>query len=102
VETENSGDSAKVRAVSISSGNYSFYQEKPENRDTEILSESQDPNLPIPNEFSPLGLSRRQIGVVFVGLLLGVLIAALDNNIVSTALPSIVSDFGRLVSIYIF
>ncbi|MDM7989444.1 MDR family MFS transporter [Arthrobacter sp. zg-Y877] len=38
------------------------------------------------------GHSRRQIAVIFTGLMLAVLIAALDQTIVSTALPTIVGD----------
>ncbi len=39
-------------------------------------------------------LSHRQIMVIFGGLMLGMLLAALDQTIVSTALPTIVSDLG--------
>ena len=39
-------------------------------------------------------LSRRQVNVVFVAILLGMLLAALDQTIVSTALPTIVADLG--------
>jgi len=39
-------------------------------------------------------LSHRQIQVVFVGLMLGMLLAALDQTIVSTALPTIVGELG--------
>ncbi|MCC3291353.1 MDR family MFS transporter [Arthrobacter sp. zg-Y1110] len=38
------------------------------------------------------GHSRRQIAVVFAGLMLAVLVSALDQTIVSTALPTIVGD----------
>jgi len=41
-------------------------------------------------------LGRRQIIVVFSGLLLAMLLAALDSTIVSTALPTIVGDLGGL------
>jgi EmrB/QacA subfamily drug resistance transporter len=41
-------------------------------------------------------LSHRQIMVVFSGLMSGSLIAALDQNIVATALPRMVSDLGGL------
>ncbi len=41
-------------------------------------------------------LSHRQIQVVFVGLMLGMLLAALDQTIVSTALPTIVGELGDL------
>jgi EmrB/QacA subfamily drug resistance transporter len=42
----------------------------------------------------PLG--HRQIQVAFSGLMLGMLLAALDQTIVSTALPTIVGDLGGL------
>ncbi len=41
-------------------------------------------------------LTHRQILVVFSGLLLALLLAALDQTIVATALPTIVSDLGGL------
>ena len=42
------------------------------------------------------GMTHRQIQVVFSGLMLGLLLAALDQSIVSTALPTIVGDFHSL------
>ena len=42
------------------------------------------------------GLTHRQILVVFSGLMAGMLLAALDQTIVSTALPTIVGDLGGL------
>jgi EmrB/QacA subfamily drug resistance transporter len=45
---------------------------------------------------APIGLSTRQIRFVFLGLMLGMLLAALDQTIVSTALPTIVGDLGGL------
>jgi EmrB/QacA subfamily drug resistance transporter len=45
---------------------------------------------------SPTPLSHRQILVVFSGLVLGMLLAALDSTIVSTALPTIVGELGGL------
>lgn len=41
-------------------------------------------------------LSHRQVQVVFSGLMLGMLLAALDQTIVSTALPTIVGELGGL------
>jgi EmrB/QacA subfamily drug resistance transporter len=41
-------------------------------------------------------LSHRQILLVYTGLMLGMLLAALDQTIVSTALPTIVGDLGGL------
>jgi EmrB/QacA subfamily drug resistance transporter len=42
------------------------------------------------------GLSHKQILIVFGGLMAGMLLAALDQTIVSTALPTIVGEFGGL------
>jgi len=50
----------------------------------------------IPNDISPLGFTRAKIGIIFIGLMLALFLAALDQTIVATALPSIVSDFQRL------
>jgi len=41
-------------------------------------------------------MTHRQIMVVFSGLLLGIFLAALDQTIVSTALPTIVGELGGL------
>ena len=41
-------------------------------------------------------MTHRQILVVFSGLMLGILLAALDQTIVATALPTIVGDLGGL------
>jgi EmrB/QacA subfamily drug resistance transporter len=41
-------------------------------------------------------LSHRQLRLVFAGLMSGVLLAALDQTIVATALPTIVGDLGGL------
>src|ERR1700733_13867977 len=38
----------------------------------------------------------QKLGLVFAGLMLALLLAALDQNIVATALPRIVSDLGGL------
>ena len=42
------------------------------------------------------GYTRRQIFVIFSALLLGLLLAALDQTIVATALPTIVGELGGL------
>ncbi|HLG93014.1 MAG TPA: MDR family MFS transporter [Acidimicrobiales bacterium] len=44
----------------------------------------------------PATLSHRRVLVVFGGLMLGMLLASLDQTIVSTALPTIVGDLGGL------
>ena len=41
-------------------------------------------------------ISKRQLLLVFAGLMLGMFLAALDQTIVSTALPTIVGDLGGL------
>ncbi len=45
---------------------------------------------------APAQLPRRQVRVIFGGLMLVLLLAALDQTIVATALPTIVSDLGGL------
>ena len=42
------------------------------------------------------GTERQGVGLVLTALLLGMLLGALDQTIVATALPTIVSDFGGL------
>jgi EmrB/QacA subfamily drug resistance transporter len=44
----------------------------------------------------PVELTKRQIRLVFVGLMLGMFLAALDQTVVATALPTIVGDLGGL------
>jgi len=44
----------------------------------------------------PPALPRRQVFIVFSGLMLGLLLAAIDQTIVATALPTIVGDLGGL------
>jgi MFS family permease len=44
----------------------------------------------------PIALEHRQVLIAFSGLMLVMLLAALDSTIVSTALPTIVSDLGGL------
>ena len=46
------------------------------------------------HDFGPPALTRRQINLVFGTIMLGMLLAALDQTIVSTALPTIVGDLG--------
>ena len=44
----------------------------------------------------PVGLSHRRILIIYSALMLGMLLAALDQTIVATALPTIVGDLGGL------
>jgi EmrB/QacA subfamily drug resistance transporter len=58
-----------------------------------------EPHVAPPNETAPnapVPLEHRQVLVVFSGLLLVLLLAALDSTIVSTALPTIVGELGGL------
>ena len=45
---------------------------------------------------SQISIGKRQLRLVFAGLMLGMFLAALDQTIVSTALPTIVGDLGGL------
>ncbi len=45
---------------------------------------------------APAPVSRRELYTVFAGLMLALTLASLDQNIVNTALPRIVSDLGGL------
>jgi EmrB/QacA subfamily drug resistance transporter len=54
---------------------------------------------PVPDAGGPPGgftLSKRQLWLVFAGLMSGMLLAALDQTIVATALPTIVGELGGL------
>lgn len=48
------------------------------------------------SEVAPAPLDHRKVLVAFSGLLLVMLLAALDSTIVSTALPTIVGELGGL------
>jgi EmrB/QacA subfamily drug resistance transporter len=48
------------------------------------------------NESAPPALSTRQVRLVVLGVLLGVLLSALDQTIVSTALPRVIADVGGI------
>src|SRR5471030_2751185 len=48
----------------------------------------------LPHPQAPV--SKRELYLVFAGLMLALTLASLDQNIVSTALPRIVSDLGGL------
>src|SRR3982074_3046698 len=54
------------------------------------------PSAPIPEQAAPTPLDHRKVLVAFSGLLLVMLLAALDSTIVSTALPTIVGELGGL------
>jgi EmrB/QacA subfamily drug resistance transporter len=49
-----------------------------------------------PDPSGPVELTHRQIMVVLSGLMLGMLLAALDQTIVATALPTIAGDLGGI------
>jgi len=49
-----------------------------------------------PEDGAPAPFTHRQILIIFSGLVLGMLLASLDQTIVATALPTIVGDLGGL------
>jgi EmrB/QacA subfamily drug resistance transporter len=51
---------------------------------------------PAPSRSTPAALPRRQVLIVFSGIMLGLFLAAIDQTIVATALPTIVGDLGGL------
>jgi EmrB/QacA subfamily drug resistance transporter len=50
----------------------------------------------VSTETESVRLTHRQIQVIYGGLMVGILLAALDHTIVATALPTIVGDLGGL------
>src|SRR5882724_67296 len=54
------------------------------------------PGVPQADSDQPARLSHREILIVLGGLMTGMLLAALDQSIVGTALPRIVSELGGL------
>jgi EmrB/QacA subfamily drug resistance transporter len=55
-----------------------------------------EPAVAAPDSSTPSYLSHRQILVILGGLMAGMFLAALDQSIVGTALPQIVSEFNSL------
>ena len=55
---------------------------------------TQTPPAP-PPAFEAPQLSHREIMLVFSALMLGMLLAALDQTVLATALPTIVGELGR-------
>jgi EmrB/QacA subfamily drug resistance transporter len=51
-------------------------------------------HAPLASAPPPIVLTRRRINTIFAALLAGMLMAALDQTIVSTAMPTIVGDLG--------
>lgn len=49
------------------------------------------------NESRSARISLQRRNVIFVAVLLGMLLAALDQTIVATALPTVVADLGERV-----
>src|SRR5918994_5758074 len=45
---------------------------------------------------APTGLTHRQVLIIFSGIMLGLLLASIDQTIVATALPTIVGDLGGI------
>jgi EmrB/QacA subfamily drug resistance transporter len=71
-----------------------------ERADSAGVAAGQSTGAPEPQElFSPaqtVQLSPREITIVFAGLVMAMIMASLDQNIVNTALPRIVGDLGGL------
>jgi EmrB/QacA subfamily drug resistance transporter len=67
---------------------------KTEQRTPEVFEVAPTPSSAPPTAEIPL--THKQIMVVFSGLMLGMFLAALDQSIVGTALPTIVGDFHSL------
>jgi EmrB/QacA subfamily drug resistance transporter len=58
--------------------------------------ETPTPSEPVPAGAGPAKLSHREVLVVFSALMLGLLLASLDQTVVSTALPTMVGELGGL------
>jgi EmrB/QacA subfamily drug resistance transporter len=54
------------------------------------------PDAVVAASSGPAALPRRQVLIVFSGIMLGLFLAAIDQTIVATALPTIVGDLGGL------
>lgn len=61
-----------------------------------MTNDQQSASSAPPADDAPTYLSHRQIQIVLIGLMAGMFLAALDQSIVATALPRIVSDLGGL------
>jgi EmrB/QacA subfamily drug resistance transporter len=68
--------------------------DRPGGQQREALMAVQDVAAPVAPQPEPEPLDRRRMNLVFVTILVGMLLAALDQTIVSTALPTIVGDLG--------
>ena len=72
-------------------------------KDKENIKEPQKTTETTPPPPSgPTPLPPKQLFIVFTGLFFGILMASLDQTIVSTALPAISSDLGGLEARKIF
>lgn len=49
-------------------------------------------SVPVPNQTDISGLPRRQVVVTFIGVMLAMFLASLDQTVVGTAMPRIVAD----------
>lgn len=52
-----------------------------------------------PERLTSSGMPRRKLIIIFIGLILGILMAALDQTIVATAMPTIAGDLNGLSQI---
>ncbi len=67
-------------------------------QDEPVLAPPKEPEAPAPAPERDASLSPRRVRLVFVGLLLALLLAALEQMIVATALPKIVGELHGLDS----
>ncbi|MCW4386288.1 MFS transporter [Salinibacterium sp. SYSU T00001] len=52
------------------------------------------PTAPVPAQAAPILLTQRRIWIIFSALIAGMMLASLDQTIVSTAMPTIVGQLG--------
>ncbi len=60
------------------------------------MTTASQPAAPAPGASEPTAMSRRAVIFVFIALMLGMLLASLDQTIVATAMPTIVGELGGL------
>ncbi|MEO8456752.1 MAG: MDR family MFS transporter [Chloroflexota bacterium] len=61
-----------------------------------VIARTAERPAPVTDSFGYPQLTHRQILVIFSGLMLGMLLASLDQTVVATAIPTIVGDVGGL------
>lgn len=107
--TSPSSDSEDVVNKKVEDDNWKHLQDIESGRNSQLFTPS--PKQPKENEdasasnekieqinpdLPPVILTKKELYLTFMGLMFGLFLASLDQTIVSTALPKIISDFGRL------